>query len=373
MLTALLWLALAPATGSTTAPAPTTSPSLDTLRIEARAEVEQELASLPTLPPRFRRDVFRLSVEDGLLKIRPLLPQQPTRPMVVVPLRDWPGVTTLSLQGVDDPRQQSMMFTHRGFNSPGMVVEYTHVIAGPTNTQIARDSEGPSVQRSVQLVQNIAEHIDPDQALRLYVREIDVDLGATRVDLNLPAASLEELRREHPDVVRKYLQPILDDLGFGGGALGVTRESALQVIAPDVPADPQLEARIDRLLAQLDSDDFAQRQRAAQALADTGHAGAVVLLRRDLSKLPAEPRAAVESFIAPFAPFEAAQVVEMRRDPDFLAEAILVLDKPFRAAALRRLETVLGRKVALDLDAGEDKLAEQVGALRRELHPTTRP
>lgn len=350
-----------------------TAPSIDELRAAARAEVEAELASLPALPPCSRREVFRLREEDGLLSIGLRLAKPPKQPLVLVPLRDWPGVTTLSLMGGDDPQQQTIMFTHRDFNAPGMVVQYTHVIAGPTNAQIARDGEGPKVLRSVQLVQNTAILPDLVPSLRLYVREIDAELGTTLVDLNLPAASLNELRREHPAVVRRYVQPIFDDLGLGGGPLGVTPASALQVIAPDVPVDPELETRIDRLLNELDSDDFVRRQRAAEELRATGQAGAVALLRRDLTKLPAEPRTAIESFLAPFAPLDAAHVAEMRRDPDFLAEAILALDKPFRPAALRRLETILGRKVAINLDAPDDQLTEQVAAVRRTFQPTTRP
>lgn len=365
-----MWLSLLLAWGLA-APTSQAAPSLDDLRSEARQEVEREVARLPRLAPARRRDVLRLTIEDGLMHFATPLPLPERGQIVIVPLRDWPGITTFTSSG--DPREPSFAFIHRRFDAPGMVVEYTHVISGPGSTQLSRDAEGPVLQRSVQLVQTPALAIDPTRPLRLYVQELDRERNLTLVDHNLAAESLEALRREHPEVVRHYLQPILDDLGLGEAALGVTVESALQVIAPFVPADPEMDARIDRLLTELDGDDFATRQRAQQSLAQIGRAGAIALLRRDLSKLAPEPRAAVESYLAPFAPLDAGTVESARHDPHFLAESVLVLEPRLRAIAVQRLEAVLNRKTGIDPTAAEETLREQVLALRRSLEPSTRP
>lgn len=364
MVSLLLVLALA-------GPASQPVQTLDELRREAREEVEREVANLDRLEPCWRRDLLRLSVEDGLPHVTTKLPIPPRGRIVLVPLRDWPGVATFTSSG--DPREPSFALILRRFDAPGMVVEYTHVISGPGSTQLSRDAEGPVLSRSVQLVHTSAVAADPIRPLRLYVRELDQERNVTLVDHNLAAESLDGLRREHPEIVRKYLQPILDDLGIGQATLGVTVESALQVIAPFVPANPEMEARIDRLLVELDGDDFATRRRAQQSLAELGPVAAIALLRRDVGELSPEPRSAVEAFLAPFAPLDAADADAARRDPHFLAESILVLDPGLRAIAVRRLEELLGRSSGIDPSASDAAIRERVSVLRRSLGPTTSP
>lgn len=351
------------------APPPTTQPTLDEQRAEARALINAEVQGLPTIAPGRRADLITIRLSDeGLLDIRPLV--TPDQDTVVVPITDWPGVATLQVRG-DDAIGRQVYLVHRSFDVPGLVCSYTHVIGGPLSVQVSRDSESPTTHRSVQLIQSALQQNDPDERVRLYVQETNLETGAVVVNLTLPAASVDALREQHGDVVRQYLQPILDDLGSGSTTIGASAAAAWQVFARQLPRDPSVSVEMDTLLKQLDADAFLDRERARARMETLGPAAAAELLHRDLATLSPEARSAVEAFLAPYSPLPAEQAQAMRSDVAFVAESVPLLPASLRAVAVARLRELVGQDVPIDPAAGDDTLVEQVRAFRAALPPAT--
>lgn len=348
---------------------PATAPTLQDLRDAARTEAERELAELRTLEATNRDGLYSVTLQNGLLSIRPKVTTNQDRASVRI--TDWPGLATVFVHGEGEDLQMHLI--HRRFDEPQTVLSYTHIIGGPLGVQVSRDAEGVGFVRSVQFIQSTLMAGAGEAPVRLYVREINTVTGETIVDQNLPAENLDEIRREQPEIVSKYLDPVLRDLDGGRAASGASAGSAFQVIRRDLPVDPKVAEVLQKVLTDLDADDFATRRDAARALNALGQPAAVALREVDLDAYSAEVRAAIDAFLAPYLPLPIETAEKLYDDPAFLLESVAVVDADVRPAVVARLAKVLNREVAIDPNAGPADLERQIAEERRKLESSPPP
>jgi hypothetical protein len=261
------------------------------------------------------------------------------------------------------------------YDDPTAAIDQTTVILGPGSIQIARDrDEGQGLAR-VELIQSgIYLGEGRDERVRLYITRTN-DADATQdVSQSLPAANYAALRRRHAGPVALYVHPILRRLGQGEGLLGVDEHAAWQVLADRYELAEGTSEQVQELLAKLDADDAGVRAVAATALRELGQPAAIVLGRLDRGKLSPEQRSQVDNILAELAPMPHDEAASLARDPRFLVEIMGADHSALRAAALAQLQTVLGRAVAFDTHAPNEKRQQSLALLRAELAPpTTRP
>lgn len=181
------------------------------------------------------------------------------------------------------------------------------------------------------------------------------------------AADFRRLRLEYPDVVDRFLRPWLASVRAEG--VLVPDETALRQVLLDPPDDEALKAKVDRLVAQLDAQDYREREDAKAQLKALLPAAAPRLQSLDRTRLSAEQRDSIDRLLARFQPLSPAQVRALRACVHFLLDALLSEDAAVRAAALARLKERTGKDIALDAGLPAAGRAAAVAALRDKLAP----
>jgi hypothetical protein len=200
-----------------------------------------------------------------------------------------------------------------------------------------------------------------DTNVTLSVNESSAQTGMLIRQASYTARSITELRAANPQEFKELLGPIFRDLGLRGLDVdpGMVREVLVET---PVPAD--LLERVSRFVAQLDADEFAQRDAAAAELRKLGHPGAAALKKLDVSKLTLQQRLMVPQIIAESCRVTPEEIARLRKDRDFLLDALYCDEENLRTLALERLGQVLGRKVDFDVKANLEKRAEAIEKLR---------
>ena len=131
-------------------------------------------------------------------------------------------------------------------------------------------------------------------------------------------------------------------------------------------------------MAKFDSDNFQERQDAADELQKIGEPAAVVLARADRSKFSPEQSSGADTFLASYLALSAADVARLHDNPDFLLDCLYSDDEQLRRLAVARLESLAGHKLGLDPAAPSDVRTAAVERAREQLaapvtQPTTRP
>jgi hypothetical protein len=201
----------------------------------------------------------------------------------------------------------------------------------------------------------------------------EIQQGSIKRILMAPAASLRDLQTEHPREVRQYLAPLLRSLS---GRM-ILRPGATDIyqIFTTVTPDRAVVKKLDRLLSGLDSDDYAQRERASRELAALGAPGVLAALRRDNDDLSAEARSRLDKFIADHSTMTLERAKALR-DMDFLLDCMEDdEDAGVRRAAQSALGKLIGSPVHFDPDVNDKERAAAVDALRAKLvrPATTKP
>jgi hypothetical protein len=182
--------------------------------------------------------------------------------------------------------------------------------------------------------------------------------------LSFDATSVTQLRREHPAEVRRYLEPLLSELGGGTNPLRPQPGDVFRAL-PSVPADSAMLERVRRLVAQFDELEPATRECASRELETTGRAGVLAAARIDRRELSAEQATRLDAFIARHSTM--SDVTGATDDRLFLCDCLADDDRAVRAAALDRLRSVVGATVEFDLDATAAQRDEAAATLAVEL------
>ena len=197
-------------------------------------------------------------------------------------------------------------------------------------------------------------------------RTAGVYLGraATSV-LDASARDLSQLAAEHPDEVRIFVAPILQEITgldcFAPGAGDVYR--AFDHLKPD----PAAALALTNLLPRLDDESYAVRSEAGRELRALGPAGVLAALRAERRGLSAEQNARVEGFIASHVAGAARTPAAARRDAEFLLQCLRYDDPAVRTAAKRALGELSGRRISFDPDLAGQERADAADKLRVEL------
>lgn len=349
---------------------PTTVPaeSLEQLRNEHKKMIEQEFSSLPTIPPSSIQKLVRLSLEEQDLQVQPLI--DPTNGAVAVQATNWPGLMQIT---VGSPQMLMMHLKHVDLSKPGQIATYTQIITGPDYLQISRDSESTTGLSSVSLIQSRQFADDAGDPVRLNVREIVEEEKSPEMNLQLSAPSFVELKRQHPQVVQKYLLPIFKDLQAPQLLRNSDPAMAWQVLSVEVRIDPQVRRQVLESLEQLDSPDFVRRASAEDRLVALGPQAAVVLSRIDTSRLAPDPKATVDSILRSHFFLPGEKVETLRKDIDFLCDTLLLDEPILRAAAMSRIGDLTGKTLDLPDSLSPEQREARVAEFKAGLSPSTAP
>lgn len=185
-------------------------------------------------------------------------------------------------------------------------------------------------------------------------------------NLNVSAASLTELTRNHRSHIERHLRPLFRSFGLES-LLAADPGVAWQVLIDGWQSDPALEPRIARVLPRLDDDSFEVREAAIAELEKLGKPGALAALRLDRSALTPQQNLLLDRMLTPYLPVSFEDARRLQRDHDFLLDCLYVDDAAIATEALRRLEKLTGKKLTLDLTLSVPERADAIAALRAKL------
>jgi hypothetical protein len=174
------------------------------------------------------------------------------------------------------------------------------------------------------------------------------ELNRIRQILSANSADLFALRKDHPEVLRKFLLPALGKL---------TEQPILRPGASDayrvftqIPADPKITARLLALLPGLTSEESEARDRATKELFALGRAGALAAIRFDPELLVPEQATRLGELIMAHSRMTLEDPAEAAKDVYFLIDCLEDQERAVRVAAAEALEKLLSRKIGFDAD-----------------------
>jgi hypothetical protein len=374
--------AAAPPTSGVTRP--TTSPDSDAAQFIA--ETQRAIAqwdALPQLPACPINQVVRFGEVQGILTADwPILHDGPLQGRVS--LTDLPGRAVIKCivsrrLGVFSPMfeyyelsksEGKPSATEGKPSAPAAVCRHLQIVNNMTHLQVVQDIESVDRFEAISLIESLDGSDSPPVTLRVQV------IQGTQPQLNLvmSAATLPDLRREHPYEFEKYLRPLFRQFRQDEAIFAVEDRIAWQVMSDDWRPPPDLAARLNSLVAQLNSNEFSQRQAAQESLRRIGEPAALMLRSADRRDWTAEQNSRVNKFLGEFFPLSDDQAKMLGRDVNFLLDCLTSDDPALRAATLVHLDRLLGRKIECNLDQSPADRLAAVGALRRQLipQPTTR-
>ena len=326
-----------------------------------RVMLQQEFSALPHHASLPIKQILGITLDSGHIHVEPVLP--PTNGFVQCDAVDWPGHVEISIGG---PDSLMMHLKQMRLTNHDTTASITEVITGPDYLQIVRNTETMTTVTSVTLIQSRQFEDEGHNPTRLTVQDTREDLAADPPQIKLAGESFAKLRQEHPAELRTYLLPILHDLGAGALLHLSDPVSAWQVLGTSISVDPKMDDRLNSILKHLDADDFATRAKAEEELDTLGPAGAAALEKRDLDRLPPDPRAAVDNFLHREHPLSIAEAQASANSPAFLLDTALLDDANLRDAAVDRLQKLTGHP--LDLTTARDAAdrEQRVEAYRKQ-------
>jgi hypothetical protein len=125
---------------------------------------------------------------------------------------------------------------------------------------------------------------------------------------------------------------------------------------------------LKRILAQLDAENFADRETASRDLEKLGQPAALALMKMDRNSLSDEQRGRVDAFLAQFKTVPPEEAEQYRHDRDFLLDCLFADDLAIRTRALEQLRKVTGKPIDFDVTLTDSqKRLAAIGKLRAEL------
>jgi hypothetical protein len=345
---------------TTTAPDPDNDPAAFIASSKKAIEPWQKL---PLLPARAISDVVRFAEAQGLLVADwPMLRTGPVSGRIKI--TDLPGEAIIECHNtVKYPTALWPMFEYYDLTQPDFVCRPLQIINSSDHLEVVQDSESIHRFQSVSLLENIGQSDDPPITLRVQV------LANFKQEVNLvfSAPTLDILRHEHPNEFEHYLRPMFRQFHQEQTVFWMDNRIDWQALADDFQPPPGLPARISTVIAQLNSADFAQRQQAQKELHSLGEPAALFLHAADRRGWTPEQIARIDHFLAEYFILTDDQAKKMGRDVDFLLDCLANDDPDLRAAALTRLDRVLGRKIEYKLDQPPADRILAIEQLRRQL------
>jgi hypothetical protein len=386
-LTIAVMLGLVWAGGGAAAPAsapvtrPTTSPDSDTAQLIAGTQrAIAQWDALPQLPACPINQVVRFGEVQGILTADwPILHNGPLQGRVS--LTDLPGHACIKCIVSRRLGLFSPMFEYYELSqsegkpsaregkpfAPAAVCRHLQIVNNMTHLQVVQDIESVDRFEAISLIETLDGSDSPPVTLRVQV------IQGTQPELSLAmsAATLPDLRREHPYEFEKYLRPLFRQFRQDEAIFAVEDKIAWQVMSDEWRPPPDLAARLKSLVAQLNSNEFAQRQSAQESLRRLGEPAALMLRSADRRDWTAEQNSRVNKFLGEFFPLTDDQAKKLGQDVNFLLDCLSSDDPALRAATLVHLDRLLGRKVECNLGQSPAERLAAIGELRRQLNSQT--
>lgn len=189
--------------------------------------------------------------------------------------------------------------------------------------------------------------------------------------LTARAASLPQLRAEHPAEFRQYALPLIEK--FTAESFLIPGAADVYAVFTEVPADVKVTDQIEALLPDLDSDNPADRAAASARLTELGAPGVLAAMRLDPSGLSEEQKNRLRRFVATYSRRSIPDPLVARRDAGFLADSLEFEDPAVRAAARGDIEKRLGHPIPFDPAQTGEPAARAVDEIRKQLLPPPPP
>ena len=317
-----------------------------------RAQFESSVRAQPLLDQKRIDELFTLRVEGDDLVLTPQLAPTSTYSSMRAELEGFtfPAVVARMRLGRAGASQFELILDDYG--DPDAFARL-HVLARPGMLQFDKTDQRLDGTRRVRLIQ-------AERQVHLAVFELDRSQNVTLV-----AETFAALRRQHPHEVDAFVRPLLRELRQEA-AFAPDAATAWQVLSDRWPLDASTEARVRAELPALDAADFRHREAAVTRLRAVGRDAALAIRRMDRAGLSAEQNARLDGVAARFEPLRASRAAELRQDPTFLLDCLYADEPNARRLALARLAEIVGRPLAIDVDAPLDVRVPAVDRLRSE-------
>jgi hypothetical protein len=333
-------------------------------------------AVAPAQPPQPIERVAEFAVEDEGLTVRTAL--RPTNGLTPVEATNLPGTlrADVTLRSRRDRPGGSLFFklNHASpdaadgppsvetnlFVRPGYLLLNRVVRSGDELWTASLTQSGDFGRSAVPLA-------DRDDRVALRVRRLRVATGELTEDIQRSAPSFVELLRRYPNESAEHLGPVFRDFKQEAAVFGADARVAWQVLSERLPRDAALVPKVKRLVAQLDADDYRERESAARTLREMGGPAALVLCDLPRGRYSAEQNSRIDTLLAAYRPLTNDAAAERLDDPEFLLSCLAYSEDPvIRAGAGRRLTELTGKPVATTPTDRDARLA-LVDRLRKSI------
>jgi hypothetical protein len=296
------------------------------------------------------QDVCQFRIMGGNLVIETRVPEQVTGAVRrIIEVEGWTGTVEVRNRGGNFSLNHNVPRANGGL--------FLSITQNKSAVSISRqDNDG---QKAVAL--NFNQSMPGAEGVQLTVTETNLRNGRSAVKANLSAKSMGELRQKHAKELREHLMPILRD--FGAYGLDVDPAIARQVLI-EYNADADFQAKVMKLVAQLDADAFPDREAASEQLKKLCPEAAPVLRGIDRATLTEQQRLSVADVLTATRQLSPAELSKLRRDRDFLLDCLYCEDEALRLLAVQRLGELLGRPVTFDTKAPPDQRAAAIESIR---------
>jgi hypothetical protein len=356
---ALVWI-LCVSGGATTGPS--TGPDPNASAVSDFNSAIARWQNLPLLEKRSISQVVQFSELDGLLIADwPILRSGALNGRI--PLTDLPGAAIIETGVGRQTGSIYPMFEYYELIDSGTACRHLQVLSMPTRLQVVRDTEGADGFETV----SVLEILDRSDAEPVTLRVQKIEDGRQKVSVVVTAATMADLRREHPMEFESYLRPLFNAFHQAQPIFAVEDTMAWQVMADAWKPPAGLRQRLVPLIAQLNADSYSAREQAQSALRQIGEPAALYLSVQDRRGWTDEQKARVDKLLSEFFPLSPDQARTSGRDVNFLLDCLASDDADLRAATLQRLSKVVGRNINLDLDQPVAQRLDAIARLRREL------
>ena len=262
-----------------------------------------------------------------------------------IPITDLPGQAIIECHNTAKfPTALYPMFEYYDLTQPDFVCRHLQIINSSDHLEVVQDSQSIRPFQSVSLLENIGQNGDPPITLRV---QLLANFNQA-VSLVFSAPTLDILRHEHPNELRFISAPCSASFTRNRPFSGSDDRIDWQVLADDFQPPSGLAARVSTVIAQLNSADFAQRDTGSKALRSLGEPAALFLHAADRRDWTPKQTARIDKFLAEYFVLgddPAKKNGTRRQFPSGLLPPTTI---PTRAAALTRLDRVLGRKSSIN-------------------------
>jgi hypothetical protein len=323
---------------------------------DAQMAATAPVATAPAVPPRLKispRDACRFSIVDGLLAVGTKIEQTAGGGLAPVELTGMPG--TAMVMATEGRLQLNYALATTAGRE--------HILVERTANSVRATWHQASQTNARTVLYNQQRDMGPDRlnTTLLQINEYDVQTQQVIKNVTYSAKDFAALRAQQPADVREYLGPLFIQFGWRA-ALGI------DALAREVLEDPKLPAEIAekarKLVADLDSDQYAVRTAALEELRKLGADVVPALRAMDQAKMTEEQKLTVAEIIVGMKGMPPEQIARLRNNRDFLLDCLYSGDAVVLAMARTRIEAMLGAKIEIDPKADADERAKVIEPLR---------